>query len=340
MKKFAFIVPAYNAADYLAECLDSILSQDYTDFEVYLVDDCSDDNTLEIMCHYQSKYDNIKVFSLPENMGVSYARNYALNDICLRSDISNVLFIDSDDIVEPNLLSQLSTYVNCYDYIVFGIDRFDKRGSKVLKKDSYSIEMDRQNIIEQLFGIGGWKGKGIRNWGVSNKVLSVRLILEQRFLESLNLGEDLVFLLNVIDNVDKGLFISNCLYHYRQRKSSITHSEIGNYEELVKKTFELSQDRSRDVRARDLAFLGYLFLLVSLYPRICFKCSKDRAKNFRDKYIRKLGNRYDLDFQFSFIFPFWYKIILQLYSFIPIALLSTLYFVRHYLKKVKYNCFR
>ena len=185
------------------------------------------------------------------------------------------------------LLWQVSKYVDTYDYIVFGIDRFDKTGFKPTKSVPEIIEMNRDDITKQLYAIGEWKEKGIRNWGVSNKALNIKLILNQRFPDSLNIGEDLIFLLKALENVDKGLYIGKCFYHYRQRESSITHLDIGNYEELVKEVFELTQNGLRNISAKYMAFLGYLFLLVSLYPRICFKCSYKKAVCFRDILYRK-----------------------------------------------------
>lgn len=96
------IVPVYNVEPYLRECIDSILAQTYTDFELILVDDGSPDKCGEICDEYAAKDSRIRVIH-QENGGLSAARNAGL-------DIAQgeyVTFVDSDDVVHPNYLSCL-----------------------------------------------------------------------------------------------------------------------------------------------------------------------------------------------------------------------------------------
>ncbi|MBP1535818.1 MAG: glycosyltransferase, partial [Ruminococcus sp.] len=74
MPKYSFVIPVYNVEKYLNECVDSILSQTYKDYEIILVDDGSKDNSGKICDEYAAKYDFIKVIH-QENMGLSMARN-------------------------------------------------------------------------------------------------------------------------------------------------------------------------------------------------------------------------------------------------------------------------
>ena len=96
------IVPVYNAEKYLSKCIESILTQTYTHFELLLLDDGSNDNSLSI-CDYYAKQDTrIRVFS-HLNMGVSATRNRGI-ELALGEYIS---FIDSDDWVKNNYLETL-----------------------------------------------------------------------------------------------------------------------------------------------------------------------------------------------------------------------------------------
>lgn len=73
--KISVIVPIYNVEKYLRKCLDSLVSQTYSDLEIILVNDCSTDSSLEICQEYQQKCSKIKLFSNDKNRGLSYSRN-------------------------------------------------------------------------------------------------------------------------------------------------------------------------------------------------------------------------------------------------------------------------
>ena len=103
MPYISVIVPVYNAESTLKKCIDSILVQDFTDFEVILIDDGSQDESLQI-CEDFAKKDNRVIVVHKENGGVSSARNYGL-------EIAKgkwVTFIDSDDYVDDELLEKVN----------------------------------------------------------------------------------------------------------------------------------------------------------------------------------------------------------------------------------------
>ena len=94
------IVPVYNVENYLPRCVDSILSQSFTDFELILVDDGSPDNSGKICDEYAEKDNRVRVFHKP-NGGVSSARNLGLDNALGEF----VTFIDSDDYVGREYLA-------------------------------------------------------------------------------------------------------------------------------------------------------------------------------------------------------------------------------------------
>ena len=101
--KFSIIVPAYNVADYIGDCLDSILNQTYKNFEVLVVNDGSTDNTHNICEYYKNKDSRILVFN-KTNGGLSDARNYGMK----RATGEYIVFIDSDDYIHTNSLEEFS----------------------------------------------------------------------------------------------------------------------------------------------------------------------------------------------------------------------------------------
>lgn len=98
----SFVVPVYNAAQYLPECLDSLLAQDISDYEIICVNDGSRDASPEILGQYAAEHGNIRVIN-KENGGVVSARNAGLS--AAQGDF--IWFVDADDFLLPNILGFL-----------------------------------------------------------------------------------------------------------------------------------------------------------------------------------------------------------------------------------------
>lgn len=106
MPLISVIVPVYNVEPYICRCIDSILSQTFTDFELILVDDGSPDNCSTICDEYALKDDRIHVIH-QENGGLSAARNAGIDWTFANSNSQWISFIDSDDWVHPRFLEYL-----------------------------------------------------------------------------------------------------------------------------------------------------------------------------------------------------------------------------------------
>ncbi|MTE19031.1 glycosyltransferase [Streptomyces sp. TRM43335] len=120
MPRFTLVVPAFKVQGYLPACMDSILEQDFGDFEVVAVDDCSPDASGEILDRYAARDDRVRVLHLPRNVGLGRARNAGLEQA--RGDY--VLFLDSDDTLTPGSLAAVAERIDAtgdpdvviYDY--------------------------------------------------------------------------------------------------------------------------------------------------------------------------------------------------------------------------------
>ncbi len=117
MPKFSVIVPVYNAEKYIKQCVCSLVNQQYGNYEIILVNDCSTDTSLELCNSFARQYTNVVVINQPQNKGVSAARNKGIE--VAKGDY--ILFVDSDDFVSEDYFETLETLiVEEYDLISFG----------------------------------------------------------------------------------------------------------------------------------------------------------------------------------------------------------------------------
>ena len=133
----SIIIPVYNTEKYLPTCLDSILFQSYSDFEILLVDDGSTDGSARICDMYSEKDKRIRVFH-KENGGVSSARNLGLDN----ASGEWVYFVDSDDQVLPGgLLTMVDCISDDVDVVLAGYKRFDESEHVVYEIDEQVVCM-------------------------------------------------------------------------------------------------------------------------------------------------------------------------------------------------------
>ncbi len=123
------IIPAFNAEKYLYRCLDSVVNQNFSDFEVILVDDGSCDGTAGIIRSYQSRYPFIHYY-YKENGGLSSARNYGMKQT---GESKYVAFLDSDDYLDA-------------DYLMSLINKAEQRQSDVVCSGQYRVTESGQII--------------------------------------------------------------------------------------------------------------------------------------------------------------------------------------------------
>lgn len=114
-EKVAIIIPVYNSSKFLRECIESAIAQTYENIEIILVNDGSTDDSLEIIELYSKKDERIRYCSL-KNSGVSTARNTGLK-MC---ESDKVVFLDSDDIITPNLVEMLINEGENADFVMCG----------------------------------------------------------------------------------------------------------------------------------------------------------------------------------------------------------------------------
>ena len=126
--EISVIIPVYNTEKYVEECIESVLAQTYTDFELILIDDGSEDNSREICREMGRKDDRIRLIQM-EHRGVSAARNAGMDAAVGKY----LFFLDSDDMIHPQLLEALYEVheknkkvilsERCYEFVDCGLQK-------------------------------------------------------------------------------------------------------------------------------------------------------------------------------------------------------------------------
>lgn len=138
----SIIIPVYNAEKYIGACLDSLLAQDISDYEILCVNDGSKDGSAAILENYARQHARIQVIH-KENGGVTSARNAGLK--AAQGDF--IWFVDADDLVKENILGKLRTLADNKDRVIFGAYEF----TDVLTKAELSLSQQNQLTTNTSF---------------------------------------------------------------------------------------------------------------------------------------------------------------------------------------------
>jgi glycosyltransferase EpsH len=135
----SILLPAYNVAPWISTCLDSLLAQDFIDFEIIIVDDGSTDGTSGIIQNYAAADNRIRAFSQP-NEGVGVARNSAIDHAAGRY----IAFVDPDDLVSPDLLSSIVSRAETVaaDIVAFPFQSFHESPSGNIMTSSTGLRVN------------------------------------------------------------------------------------------------------------------------------------------------------------------------------------------------------
>lgn len=218
--KVSIIVPVYNVAKYLNECIQSVLNQSYRDIEVILINDGSTDTSGEI-CDYWKEVDKRVTVLHKKNQGLSSARNMGLDK--MRGEY--VVFVDSDDIVHPMMVERALSVLESrnFDCVVYKYKEIREECSvKLFEKLEYDNieELTQKEVLKTIL-----IGKEFRML-VWNKVYKAELWDGIRFQTGRQPGEDVSVTYKVLDKCESVGYIRDKLYYYRIRRGSLIRSEV------------------------------------------------------------------------------------------------------------------
>lgn len=196
----SIVVPIYNSEKWIGRCVESLINQSYNDIEILLINDGSKDRSLEICYEYEKKDDRITVID-KENEGVSATRNLGIQKA--RGEF--IQFVDSDDYIDKQMCEKLLNAIDNADMVLCGLKVW--KNGKLLREPH--LDDNTYNLRENIDNY--FKLRKI-NLGPCNKLYRKNKIMTG-FREDLSLGEDTLFVLDYMKNVDRVTVISDCLYN-------------------------------------------------------------------------------------------------------------------------------
>tara|TARA_R110001592_G_scaffold85353_1_gene252175 strand:+ start:16614 stop:17375 length:762 start_codon:yes stop_codon:yes gene_type:complete len=208
----SIIMPTYNVGHVVSQTIESVLNQTYSNWELVIVDDCSNDNTLDIVKKYASKYENIKFIESKYNNGAGISRNLGIQSAQGRF----LAFLDSDDIWFPEKLERQIFYMKanefpiCHTAFNFINEAGETRSGAVYVSASI-------NLIDNL------KTTEI---GTSTAVIDRNLISESIYFSEVRARQDLKLWIKLLGAGYLSHGINEVLVSYRVRPGSVSSNKI------------------------------------------------------------------------------------------------------------------
>ena len=223
----SFVLPVYNVEQYLVECIDSILNQTVSAYEIILIDDGSTDGSGQICDEYAEKNDLIKVIH-KKNAGLGMARNTGIEN----ASGDYIVFIDSDDYIANDYIEYLQNELanKDLDFIKAGLIRVDDDGNQLssleFEDQEYSNEKIRFELIPRMIGSAPDKKDSIP---MSSCFTAYRLeIIRHNNLKFKSerdvISEDIVFNIEYLSFCKKVFISSYSKYYYRVNYNSLSTS--------------------------------------------------------------------------------------------------------------------
>lgn len=214
MEKVTIIIPVYNSEKYIGRCLDSVISQSYTDFKILVVNDGSKDNSQQIINEYKSKYPEKIILIEQENKGVAVTRNESIK----KAMGKYIMFIDNDDFIDKDYIK---TYISTiekgdYDAVIGGYRRPDEIGKIVRTLPLKESEWAKFMIMTP------WAKIFKKQYLIDNDI---------EFLKN-NIGEDIYFNLKAMLLSKKIKVIEYIGYNWLFNTTSVSNTKQKNIQNL------------------------------------------------------------------------------------------------------------
>ena len=232
MNKISIIVPSFNEEKYIARCLDSILNQTFTDFEIICVDDNSTDSTFEIIREYAKKDSRVVPLKNP-GKGVSSARNFGLD----HAKGEYIGFVDSDDFIQPQMYEFLYRAIQEND-CEMSVCRYDKTSEFNTKVFEYSCRECFGEEFINFYDAGFVEKNELTLTSACMKLIKKELIKRSEKFLGYRVGEDTIYCADLWTKTNKIFLVDLPLYCYYINTQSVSYTEIWH-----EKWFDLIETR-------------------------------------------------------------------------------------------------
>lgn len=226
MPKYSIVIPVYNAAPYLAECLDSVLAQTVQDYEVLLIDDGSTDGSADIIDQYSVQNPSRFIVRHNENRGASAVRNQGID----MAQGEYICFIDADDILDSNYLEALTVAMTDeVDSVMGGFKTFglpDKPG-RTISPSSPKVKSLEENLLDFYE-----QGNSLSQKYIWNRMFRTSVIRNHniRFDEDIFYKEDGLFLVRYLCRSNGMVGVTDkVVYRYRRTPNGAMGSAIASF---------------------------------------------------------------------------------------------------------------
>lgn len=212
MVKISVVVPVYNVEQYIGDCLESLLNQTYSTFEVLFVDDCGNDSSISIIETFLAshKYFDAKIINHEHNKGLSGARNTGLK----AATGDYVYFLDSDDKIPSDALEKLAAPLENCD-VDFILGNYDVFGDMQMNSDLFMSEGLVHDVL-RTYVEGKWY---VMAW---NKLCKRSFLLENNlWFKEGYIHEDQIWSFMLACTAKSMYVVADITYDYRVRASSI-----------------------------------------------------------------------------------------------------------------------
>lgn len=244
MPEISVLMPAYNAEQFVEKAIKSVIEQSFRDWELIIIDDCSSDNTGRLCDLYSFSDTRIKVFHMAKNCGISEAKNRALD----KATGGYIAFCDDDDIMEIDALKDNLELAKKWDadivrwsYKTIKVDETNEITDIIERKCESAVYNNRKAIFEDYKNVHtmlscDWTALYKRNYISENNI---------RFNTNFKYGgEDTLFNIMTLNNVNKMIMNSKMYYNWylRKKHSTTTKRDINfcySMMEVAKKEHEV-----------------------------------------------------------------------------------------------------
>lgn len=287
MYKVSIVVPVYNVEKYLNRCLNSLVHQDYKNIEIIIVNDGSPDNSQKIIEKFQEKHsDIIKTFK-KKNEGLSEARNFGLK----KATGDYIIFIDSDDYIETNMISKMinCAYKDNSDIVVCNI--YDEYENEKVTKIYENICTDKSSIFDNRKIL-------LNRFSAWNKLFKISLFSDKELkFEKGKIYEDLRLILKIYLKAHTISFIKEPLYHYVIRNGSImTSSGIKKNLDIISAFDDVidyyKKEDKYEIFKNELEFLVIEHLLIATIVRVLSISRYKDVKNNILPYLKYINQNF------------------------------------------------